>query len=112
MNITQNLKSLLNSFNNKVNPTTVSEPLDECIIFQFGEQFDIISSLTDVQMEAFILMLTNDVGLEFILQKLSIINPVQFEKVISSIKLKNLENEYLEKEDPDEPIVPVVARNE
>ena len=104
MNITQKFKDIFN----KIKPKS----LDGQILFKFGNKFEITSTLNDKQMEAFVLMLTNDTGLEFMLEHINDINPEQFQRVINSIKLKNLENEYLEKEDPNQPIVPVVSKNE
>ena len=68
MNIIDVFKNTLRDLNEVINPPVLESGL---FTIKFGPVFEVTSTLNDKQMEAFILMLTNDLGVEIILDKLN-----------------------------------------
>ena len=124
MNIKKIFKDVTQAINKCVNPDTKIEPQQEnSINFIYKDNsnvFNITSNLTDEQMELFLIVLINDVGLECILSLIQSNYSEQFARVTASMEKKAAAFLNSQKQvqiqtqviDDDEPIIPVIFTNE
>lgn len=123
MNIKKIFKDVIQTINKRVNPTNpdtkqeISQENSINFIYKNNSNvFNIISNLTDEQMELFLIVLINDVGLECILSLIQSNYSEQFARVTANMEKKAAiflnSQKQVQVIDDDEPIIPVIFTNE
>jgi hypothetical protein len=114
------LNSSVQSSNKEDEILKVVPRIENTISFTFdGNDLEIVSTLSDEQLELMINLMVTEVGLEFLLSMIEFLDPEKFERVSNSIKSKtNVINNIIPtinhnvNFDNDEPLIPVVFKNE